>query len=180
MNSFFCGLHFLVGLAEAAEETLKLWESTIENVEDVSLVKFSRTQNLIRTACKSFHHRGSEQAGCSTHFQTYLRHNGIPRIPLASFVGNRFNILFYDAAGVFFLKNYMLDYLLNHHGNHNRLLQSVMKDLRSPYLIAGCKALGIIDKLVTGSFWRYLQTSSISILQMSEVYKNGVKMPSLY
>ena len=28
MNNFFCGLHFLVGLADSAEETLKVWEAT--------------------------------------------------------------------------------------------------------------------------------------------------------
>ena len=64
----------------------------------------------------------------------------------------------------------MLDYLMNHNGHLNRLLQSVLKDLKSPFLVAGCKALGIVVKLVTGPFWRYLQTSSIPILQMSEVY----------
>ena len=170
MNNFFCGLHFLVGLAEAAEETLKVWESTTEGEEVVSSSKSSRTQNLIRTACKSFHHRGSEQAGCSTHFRTHLRHKGIEKLPLASFIGNRFNILFYDAAGVFYLKSYMLDYLQNYHGSRNRLLQSVFEDLKSPFLITGCRVLGIIDKVVTGPFWRYLQTSSVSILQMSEVY----------
>ena len=25
MNNFFCGLHFIVGLADTAEETVKLW-----------------------------------------------------------------------------------------------------------------------------------------------------------
>jgi hypothetical protein len=30
MNNFYCGLHFLVGLAECAEATLKLWEATFE------------------------------------------------------------------------------------------------------------------------------------------------------
>ena len=29
-NNFFCGLHYLVGLADSAEATLKIWESTIE------------------------------------------------------------------------------------------------------------------------------------------------------
>ena len=99
MNNFFCGQHFLVGLAEAAEETMKAWESTIGEVDSFGS-RCSRTQNLIRTVCKSFHHRGSEQAGCSTHFRTYLRHKGVTKVPLASFIGNRFNILFYDAAGV--------------------------------------------------------------------------------
>lgn len=112
MNNFFCGLHFLVGLTESAEETLKLWEET-HSEEVVKSRKCSGTQTLIRTA---FHHRGSEQAGCSTHFKTYLRQRGISKVPLASFVGNRFNIIFYDAAGVFYLKSHMLDYLTNYHG----------------------------------------------------------------
>ena len=30
MNNFFCGLHFLVALANSAEATLKLWETTFE------------------------------------------------------------------------------------------------------------------------------------------------------
>ena len=163
MNNFFCGLHFLVGLADSAEETLKVWEAT-HTEEDAQSGKCSGTQTLIRTACKAFHHRGSEQAGCSTHFRTYLRQRGITKIPLASFVGNRFNILFYDAAGVFYLKSHMLEYLTNYHGTSlNRLLQAVLKDLKSPLLIAGCKALGNIDKLLTGPFWRYLQALSVSI-----------------
>ena len=171
MNNFFCGLHFLVGLADTAEETLKTWESTFDEQDTPTYSKSSGTQRLIRTAYKAFHHRGSEQEGCSTHFRTYLRHKGLTKIPLASFVGNRFNILFYDAAGVYYLKSHMKEYLSNYHGTSlNHLLQSVYKDLRSPVYTAACKALGIIDKLVTGPFWRYLQTSSVSILQMSTIY----------
>ena len=30
MNNFFCGLHFMVGLADCAEATMKLWEETHE------------------------------------------------------------------------------------------------------------------------------------------------------
>ena len=35
MNNFFCGLHFSVALADAAEETLKLWESRLFSREAV-------------------------------------------------------------------------------------------------------------------------------------------------
>lgn len=40
MNNFFCGLHFLVGLAESAEATLKAWEATLEEDND-SLLEFN-------------------------------------------------------------------------------------------------------------------------------------------
>ena len=170
MNNFFCGLHFLVGLADAAEATLKIWESTFSE-ETPADKQSSSTQRLVRTACKAFHSRGSEQAGCSTLFRTFLRHEGVEKLPLASFKGNRFNIVFYDAAGVYYLKSYMIDYLTSHHGsNLNRLLQAVLADLKSDCNIAGCKALGIIDKVVTGPFWRHLKTSTVSILDMSAVY----------
>ena len=32
MNNFFCGLHFLVGLADAAEATLKVWSQLLVTV----------------------------------------------------------------------------------------------------------------------------------------------------
>ena len=170
MNNFFCGLHFLVGLADAAEAALKQWELSYEE-DDGKEKKSSGVQRLVRTACKAFHHKGSEQAGCSTHFRAYLRHQGVSKIPLAAFVGNRFNILFYDAAGVYFLNMHMVQYLTKYHGGAlNRLLSAVLHDLQTPHLIAGCQALGIVDKLITGPFWRYLQTSTISVLGMSDTY----------
>ena len=72
----------------------------------------SGTQRLVRTACKAFHHRGSQQCGSHTLFRAYLQRKGIHKIPLAQFVGNRFNILFYDAAGVYFLQNHMIQLLM--------------------------------------------------------------------
>ena len=167
MNNFFCGLHFLVGLADSAEATLSLWEMTHELP---GCRNSSGTQRLIRTACKAFHARGSQQAGCSSQFHAFLRSKGIDKIPLAAFRGNRFNILFYDAAGVCFLKEHMSDYLTTSHGSLNLLLQAVFTDLKVPQYLAGCRALGIIDKLVTGPLWRHLQLSSTSILSMSNVY----------
>ena len=129
MNNFFCGLHFIVGLAECAEATLKLWEETHELA---ATANSSGTQRLVRTVCKSFHTRGSQQAGCSNQFQTYLRSRGIDKIPLAAFRSNRFNILFNDAAGVYFLKHHMLLYLTASHGPLNQLLQTVLCDLQVP------------------------------------------------
>ena len=50
------------------------------------------------------------------------------------------------------------------------LTVSVLNDLHSPHLISGCRALGILDKLINGPFWRHLQTSTVSILEMSKTY----------
>ena len=58
INNFYCGLHFIVGLADVAESVLKAWESTVCEVRDQG--KTSSTHRLIRTACRAFHHRGSD------------------------------------------------------------------------------------------------------------------------
>ena len=178
MNNFFCGLHFITGLADSAEAVLKQWESTVldPNVGSRSLPENrgyqsseSGTQRLIRTVCKAFHKRGSEQAGYPIQFATYLRSKGITKVPLASFIGNRFNIIFYDAAGVYYLRDHIFEFVQTQ-DTANRLLRSVEADLCVPELIAGCKALGLIDKLVTGPLWRILEDSTISIVKMSDKY----------
>ena len=97
----------------------------------------SAAQRLIRSACKAFHHKGSQQCGTSTLFRSYLKQQGIFKLPLAPFGGNRFNILFYDGPGVYYLQRHMIEYLQKVHGkNANRLLESVLKDLMNPMLIA--------------------------------------------
>ena len=89
------------------------------------------------------------------------------KLPLAPFGGNHFNILFYDGPGVYYLQCHMIEYLQKVHGkNANRLLESVLKDLMNPMLIGACRALGLIDKIVTGPLWRRLEESSISVLEM--------------
>ena len=168
MNNFFCGLHYIVGLAECAEATLKVWEA--QSTEE-GTPNSSSTQRLVRTACKAFHHRGSQQCGTSTLFRAYMRKLGVHKIPLAHFVGNRFNIIFYDGGGVYYLRDQMIKFIESVHGKEaNRLLQAVLSDLKDPVNIAGCRALGLIDKVVTGPLWRKVVESSASILQMSSVY----------
>ena len=169
MNNFFCGLHYIVGLAECTDEVLKLWEAASEDTENVSVS--SGTQRLIRTASKAFHHRGSQKAGSSALFRSYLQKQNIHRLPLANFIGNRFNILFYDGAGVYYLRDLMIDFIESTHGQQaNLLLKSVLRDLKNPILTTGCRGLGLIDKIITGPLWRKLSESSISVLKMSSVY----------
>ena len=169
MNNFFCGLHYIVGLAECTDEALKLWEAASEDTENVSAS--SGTQRLIRTACKAFHHRGSQKAGSSALFRSYLQKQNIHHLPLANFIGNRFNILFYDGVGVYYLRDLMIKFIESTHGwQANLLLQSVLRDLKNPTLIAGCRGLGLIDKIVTGPLWRKLSESSNSVLEMSSTY----------
>ena len=74
VNNIFCGLHFLVGLADCVEETLKVWEAkcTLQESSGSSGTWYSITK-----------------AGSYTLFHAYLRGKGIHKVPLAHFVGNR-------------------------------------------------------------------------------------------
>jgi len=52
----------------------------------------------------------------------------------------------------------------------NHVLQFFRSDLTHPCYIVGCKALGLIDKIITGPLWRKLQESSLSVLGMGNIY----------
>jgi hypothetical protein len=82
MNNFFCGLHYIVGLADCTDEVLKLWEAASDDTESISAS--SGTQRLIRTASKALHHRGSQKAGSSALFRAYLQKQNI-QFPIGQF-----------------------------------------------------------------------------------------------
>ena len=79
--------------------------------------------------------------------------NGVKH-KLEAFRGNRFNILFFNGAGAYFLHENALEYLVN--ADNNKLLKAVKQDLGVVSFIAGCKALGLVDKYLTGPLWRLL------------------------
>ena len=164
MNNFFCGLHFLVALADAAEATLKLWESV--NLDDQRTNATSGIQRLIRTACKLSITGGLSKLDVLHIFVLISEKKEYIKFFLHNSVETDLTF-FYDAAGVFYLKSHMEDNLKFHHGPLNRLLQAVLSDLSVPKYIAGCKALCIIDKIVTGPLWRHLVHSGGTILEMS-------------
>eukprot|EP00117_Sycon_ciliatum_P031042 scpid18084/ scgid24353/ len=103
-------------------------------------------------------------------FSLFLETQGINTIPLARFVGNRFNILFYNAAGVYYLRDSILSFYDRVFGTPNRLHVAVRADVAVPGYVAACRALGIFDKVLTGPLWRVLANPSVHIADMSEVY----------
>lgn len=68
-------------------------------------------------------------------------------VPIQRFRGNIFNILFTNAAAVYFLIPKIKEFLM--YNDSNRLLKSVKFDMNKPEFVAGCKALGLIAFLVT-------------------------------
>ena len=167
--NFFCGMHLVVNMAESCSETLKLFERSIQSNETDKPTSESVTVRLIRTVSKSFGPKADEKSGYPIKFMSFLRQKGINRQHLAKFKGNRFNILFHNAAVVFFLHSHIELFLTTAFGAPNNLLLSVLNDVKQSLYLAGCKALGLIDKFITTPLWRLLE-SSISILDLPELY----------
>lgn len=84
LNSFFCGMHLLVGFADTASSTLLQWEvsntavqAAMSQCTSVLLQKSeSGTVRLIRTACKAFSKHASEKSGVYQHFTSFVLSKG--------------------------------------------------------------------------------------------------------
>ena len=175
LNNFFCGLHLIVGMADTASSVLCHWEAT--NVASTTgsgvIVRSSEsgTVRLVRTACKALSKHGSEQSGVYQSFTTFLLSHGVSRNPLASFRGNRFNILFYDAGALYYISTLVKKFFIDVWQTPNQLLRAVLADIQVPEYVAGCKALGLINKIITGPLWRVLECKDMTILDMNERYQ---------
>ena len=159
LNKLRCSLHFLLGLADAAEIGLSQFDKTvrtqpIQSFSRIIKANESGTTRTIRTVCKTFEKHGSEQSGIMAPFAVFLKESPVR---LTMFRGNRFNVLFWNGACVYFHRQHFKDFF-KVHGTPNRLLEAVKEDISDELNIAGCRALGIVDKLVTGPFWRLCES----------------------
>ena len=56
----------------------------------------------------------------------------------------------------------------------NQLLRAVYSDIQVPEYLAGCRALGLINKIVTGPLWRLLESADTSITETNGYYQTLV------
>jgi len=130
----------------------------------------SGTVRLVSTTCKALNKHGSEQSGKYQSFIAYLLSNNIPKNPLASFRGNQFNILFYDAGAVYHISPLIEKFFTEVWQTPSQLLGAVLADGKVPEYIAGCKVLGLVNKIITGPLWHVLESQDISILIINEKF----------
>lgn len=179
LNNFFCGLHVLVHAAETASACLVEAEKVLFDSEvpihDPSFrkQKESGCLRLIRTVSKAFSCGGDEKSGVFGPFNLYckpfLQEKGLNSLPLERFRGNRFNILFSNAAAVYFLLPKITEFLQGN--DSNRLLKSIKFDISKPEFVAGCKALGLIAYFITIPLWCSIEDKEIHILDFCIYYQ---------
>ena len=145
---------YIVGLADQAGQT-KVWEDMVftEGMVGAQKAGIKAKGNeggvvrLILTVCKAIQDRGCKESGKPVHFRAFLRERGKPPVPLTPFKGNHFNIVFHNGGGVYYLKQDLNDFFLEH--KDNQLLKAGYYDISVPQVLPGCRALGLINKIVT-------------------------------
>ncbi|XP_077869048.1 uncharacterized protein LOC144360010 [Saccoglossus kowalevskii] len=155
MFNFYCKAHILPNFASESDKVLKLLENiALDGYKPVYAMETSESgaARLVRTAVKAFHPRGCEESGVASHFLSFLSAKD-EKLMLQPYKGNRFNILYYDAAAVYYHSSDISQFVAKW-PNPNRLLSAVAEDLSVKVYIAELRALGIIDKVVTGPYWR--------------------------
>ncbi|XP_065655072.1 uncharacterized protein LOC136081590 [Hydra vulgaris] len=147
MSNFFCKLHLLANFASETDKVLNSFEKILLQNDFETVFAFSGKEcgavRLVRTTCKAFHSRGSEEAGVASWFNSFLscRNDKSYFVP---FIGNRFNILYYNAAALYYHKDSITEFL-NTWPNPNNLLKAIKEDIKNLVFIAEVRALGIID-----------------------------------
>lgn len=177
LNNFFCGLHGLVHIAEGSNtalvelESLNFGGADKVPIKDAKFRKASESGicRMIRTACKVFAYGGDAKTSVHGRFMVevgdYLKTSGLRSLPITPYRGNRFNILFHNASCIFWLHPQMIEFLEKDGG-----ASWVLHDLKVPFFMSGCKALGLICKLITTPLWHLLEDKSINIVDMNERY----------
>ena len=132
LNSFKCHLHFRVGMADEVNHALREFEGLASSVTQDEWKRSSRidkesehgTVRTVGTVCKGFQKQGSKEARVMSQFAVFLDE----KCKLTAFRGNRFNVLFWNGAAVYYHRDSFRRFF-SHHGTPNRLLQAVKQDL---------------------------------------------------
>ena len=74
----------------------------------------------------------------------------------------------------------MIAFLVDVHGETNCLLKAIKADLAVPELVAGCRALGLVCKLVISPLWIALEDKKKTIFDMSSIYSELVHRMALW
>ncbi|CAH1267617.1 Hypp3773 [Branchiostoma lanceolatum] len=161
VSNFFCKMHLLVNWASEANSTLKLFEDAVaqgKNPFAFSQAGEAGATRLIRTACSAFTDHGNEKSGTPHYFNSHLsHHHNEEKNYMVTFRGNRFNILFYNAAAVYHHHKHIINFVSSW-PDPNGLLKAVKADASQKVYLAGVRALGMVDKTITGPFFRLLGT----------------------
>ena len=106
-------------------------------------------------------------------FTSYLKSNKVLKNPLATFRGDIFNILFYNAGVVYYLSP-LINFFTQVWQTPDQLLKAIMTDIEVPEYLAGCRVVDLVNKIITAPLWGVMDTS---ILDMNGRFKMLLACP---
>ena len=155
MHHVFCGLHEVHNMGIYAEQALLEWEKIAEELGNGGFKssKNSRTYSLFYELSKlcSYKH-GDQRSGKADEWRAFLNQREVED-RMVSFLHHRFNILFVLGGAMYYHRLHLSEFVKSIDGE-SFLHQSIKQDVDERLFIAGARALGIVNKLVTGPLYR--------------------------
>ena len=181
LNSFFCGLHLLVAVADVCESSITQFERGYQTEDagsatDEHLKRYHRAESgtlrLLRTCSKVCAVGEDEKSGASLEWKTFLGQQRKKNL-IMRFRHNRFNMIFMIGGAVFYHAGDLEIFLDNVHGKSNDLLKAVSLHIKVDLYKAGAKSLGLISKFITSRLWHLIEEPG-HILDMNNHFKSLV------
>ncbi|XP_072049567.1 LOW QUALITY PROTEIN: uncharacterized protein [Amphiura filiformis] len=167
MGNYFCKMHLFVNFATEADKVLKINEADVvaAGKNQFAFGTESGAARLVRTAAKALTTRGCDMSGMGANWLTYLEELNLKN-HLISYRANRFNVLFYSAAATYYHRHHIYDFISSL-PDPNNLLKAVHYDIQQKIYLAQIRALGVIDKVITGPFWRLVEKTP-NVLELNK------------
>ena len=157
MHHLFCGLHVLHNLGIYAEKALLEWEKVVEEAGNIhggfKNSANSRTYDLLNELSKltSYTH-GDQRSGKADLWRAFLEKKKL-KDHMISFLHHRFNVIFVLGGAFYFHRSHLKEFVYGLESD-NFLHQSIKQDIDDKIFLASARALGIVNKLITGPLYR--------------------------
>ncbi|XP_053403190.1 uncharacterized protein LOC123534936 [Mercenaria mercenaria] len=181
LNEFKCTTHPILQFSEICEKEIQNIEK--ENKFEFDIDSQCSFNNILKSVSKLFFKDGS---GDPLLALNYLKSKGIKTLPLINFRGNRFNTSFYNSAGVYYIKDLLLDYLRDSKSSLNYIQTTIVKCLNNKCFLSILRAMGILDKIVTEPYFSFTTNTDNNILEMTgvcsrllQILNTGTHQPDL-
>ena len=103
--------------------------------------------------------RYKQGKGDPAEFKMFMRQENIKPSVIVRYVGNRFHVLFHLAGILYILRDKLMLYLENVSHNTTTLRTALIQDIKKRTIIIELRALGLIEKLVTGPWMKHFYAS---------------------
>lgn len=106
----------------------------------------------------------------------YMKDKWIQSVPVMNVRGNRFNDLFCNAAGTFYLASRLVQFFENSKSTLSFTHRYILKALKDDRILALCRALGIRSKINTEPYLNRASDESSTALSMGDVYNRLIDL----